>query len=594
MFLNRHLIQFTRGNEKLILKACLYDLLLTFLGTGISLCLAFAVRMLLGEEKIWIFTNLWELFLLMGAGLLLRYAVCQRKVIAANRCSIAIKSRLRRQLLEKLYDLGPAFTVSSRTGDLASTISDKVEGLSYYYTLYLPTAVSAFLNAGCLLLILVRLDWLTAAVCLAALAGMAGCPMVFYRLMRERGEKEWEAHSAYYADCLDSIQGMTALKAFHANEQRKEFIHERGKELRLRIMEQLRITMLENGVLEFLARFGIAFSAAAAAVHVAGTGGSSERLVYIFFLVGACFTPMMNLTSAWHMGYRGVTASYAIITLMEQKAVLSLQSKKKEKSGPAAAAQADPPEIRFADVSFAYNPSEGDVLHHVSLTIPPKTMTALVGPSGSGKSTIAHLLAGFYPPRTGQITVGGLPLGEETVRTIQSQISAVWQDSHIFYGTVKENIRMGRESASDADIIRAARQANIHDFIRTLPDGYDTVLGENGMRFSGGERQRIALARAFLKDAPILLFDEATSSLDRKNELEIQQSFLKLRQGKTALVIAHRLATIQQADQICIVENGGITACGTHEELAKTSAAYRALMGGQMEKQEEVCAWSEQ
>lgn len=591
MFINRYLIQFTRENEKLILKACVCELMLTILGTGISLCLAFLVRMLFGEKEILFFTNIYELFLLIGIGLLLRYILYQKKILEANRCSIAIKSRLRNALLEKLYDLGPAFTVSSRTGDIASTISDKVEGLSYYYMLYLPVAVSAFFNAACLLLILAWLDWFTAIVCLAALAGMAGCPMLFYRLMRKRGEKEWEAHSAYYADCLDSIQGMTALKAFNANGQRKLYIHEKGRELRLRVMEQLRITMLENGALEFLARFGIAFSVAAAAVHVTALGESTEKLIYIFFLVGACFTPMMNLTNAWHMGYRGVTASYSIVELLEQKAVLPLRAPRREKTG-----QVFPEEhsaIRFEDVCFAYNREEGNVLHNVSFTVPEKTMTALVGTSGSGKSTIAHLLAGFYPVQSGRISVGGLVMGEESVGMIQEMISAVWQDSHIFYGTVKENIRIGREDASDEDIIRAAKQANIHSFVMSLPKGYDTILGENGMRFSGGERQRIALARAFLKDAPILLFDEATSSLDRKNEIEIQKSFLKLRQGKTALVIAHRLATIQQADQICIVEGGRITACAAPEELWRTSAAYRALMGEQMAKDgEEERVWN--
>lgn len=149
-----------------------------------------------------------------------------------------------------------------------------------------------------------------------------------------------------------------------------------------------------------------------------------------------------------------------------------------------------------------------------------------------------------------------------------------------------DNIRMGRPDATDEEVVNASKQANLHDLVVSLPDGYHTLLGENGMRFSGGERQRIALARAFLKNSAILIFDEATSSLDRKNELEIQRSFDRLRQGKTSLVIAHRLSTIRQANQICIIESGRIIASGTHEELARTSSAYRALMGGQLEVSE--------
>ena len=174
-----------------------------------------------------------------------------------------------------------------------------------------------------------------------------------------------------------------------------------------------------------------------------------------------------------------------------------------------------------------------------------------------------------------------LHLNDKSIYSIQSLISAVWQDCHIFYGTVYENILFGRPGASRDEVVAAAQKANLHSFIETLPKGYDTPLGENGMRFSGGERQRIALARAFLKNSPILIFDEATSSLDRKNELEIQKSFFELSREKTSLVIAHRLSTIQQADQIIVLERGKIVAAGTHEQLRDSSPEYMLLTGGQ-------------
>lgn len=170
---------------------------------------------------------------------------------------------------------------------------------------------------------------------------------------------------------------------------------------------------------------------------------------------------------------------------------------------------------------------------------------------------------------------------EKNALKVQHDIATVWQDSHIFYGSILENIQMGKKNATMEEVVNAAKKVNMHDFIMTLPQQYNTHLGENGMRFSGGERQRIAIARAYLRDAKILIFDEATSSLDRKNELVIQDSFAKLRQGKTALVIAHRLATIKQADQICIIENGKIATIGTHSELMKSSITYQKLMGEQ-------------
>ena len=578
MFINRNLLYFARNSKWLVCKACLCDLLITGIGTVISFLCAIAVDVLLGQEHLHFFKHIWQIFCCIGMGLLILYVLSKQKVLLANYCSMKIRAELRTTLVEKLFELGPAFTSGQRTGDIANTISSKVECLTFYYTMYLPTAISAMLNAGFLILLIGSFNWLIAVICLIGCIGMFACPMMFYYLMKDSGKKEWAAHTAYYGDCLDSVQGMTTLKSFNANAERRKFIYKRGEELRLTIMDQLKISMLENGILELLARFGGAFSVAVAVV-CAIKSGNTEGLVYILFLTSACFTPMLKLVSAWHMGYRGITASYSIEDLLNRKAVLSLRGSDHADQSPLCGG-----DIVFDHVSFAYSEEDGDVLHDLSFRVPKNSMVALVGPSGGGKSTIAHLVAGFYPARTGSVTVGGYEINEETVSIIQSAISAVWQDSHVFYGSVADNIRMGKPDATMQEIVEAAQKANLHHFIEMLPDGYDTMLGENGMRFSGGERQRIALARAYLKDAPILIFDEATSSLDQKNEKEIQQSFARLKEGRTSLVIAHRLSTIQEADQICVVEHGRITAVGTHKKLAAESKIYQKLMGKQMKE----------
>ena len=302
-----------------------------------------------------------------------------------------------------------------------------------------------------------------------------------------------------------------------------------------------------------------------------------SMLVYALFLIGACFSPMLGLINAWHMGYRGVVASYSIVDLLATPVRFSLEAQvnndeKTDFDG----------DIHFDHVSFAYNAADGDVLHDISFTIPNHTVTALVGASGSGKSTVAQLLAGFYPVERGRITVGGTQIDQRSVARVQDMIAAVWQDSRLFYGTVEENILVGKPGATHEEVVDAARKASLHDFVAALPEGYDTVIGEQGMRFSGGERQRIALARAFLRDAPIVILDEATSSLDRKNEMEIQRSLREISAGRTALIIAHRLATIEAADQIIIMDKGRIADIGTHKQLLMTSERYRALMGSQM------------
>ncbi|MDO4357879.1 MAG: ABC transporter ATP-binding protein [Clostridia bacterium] len=576
MFINRHLAAFARGHGGKIILTCTLQLVLILMGSLISLCTAFAVRMLQGESQILCFSALWQVFACIAALIALRYVLAKRRSIASEACSLSIKADLREALLKKLFALGPAYTGRERTGAITSTIFNKVEYLNEYYTLYLPAAVGAIVNAALIIAMLFFLNGTAAVICVIACACMLGCPMIFYFLMRERGKAEMQAHSQYYSDCLDSVQGMVALKAFNANGQQKRRIHDMGERLRRAIMGQLRITMLENVVLQFFGGLGSAFSIAVAAWQCARGGMAQENLVYALFLISACFAPMSALINAWHMGYRGVVASYSIIELKNEPVRHSLALK----------AVSDSPVlqdgIRLEDVSFAYNEADGDVLHRVSFTVPSRTTTALVGASGSGKSTIAQLVAGFYPVREGRVRVGETALSEDTVCAIQNQISAVWQDCHLFYGTVEENIRIGKPDATWEEIERAAREASIHDFIMALPDGYQTMLGERGMRFSGGERQRVALARAFLRNAPIVILDEATSSLDRKNELDIQQSFHRLSHGKTALVIAHRLATIQRANQIIIMDQGRILAKGTHEQLLRQSEAYRKLMGSQV------------
>lgn len=396
-----------------------------------------------------------------------------------------------------------------------------------------------------------------------------------------------KATARYYSDCLDSVQGMSTLKAFNANRRQQVLIHQKGEELRRAVMSQMRLTMLENIVLQFFSGLGSAVSIAIAAYQCAFGKMGEEQLVYALFLIGACFSPMSRLIVAWHMGYRGIVASEAITQLLNTPVKLSLTPKRVQTDNRSI--DEEPlGDVVFRNVSFSYNDEDGQVLHDISFTVPENTTTALVGSSGSGKSTIAQLLAGFYPVESGEITVGRTVLNAQTVTEVQDKISAVWQDCRLFYGTVEDNILIGKPNATYDEMVQAAKDASIHDFIVSLPEGYKTMIGEKGMRFSGGERQRIALARAFLRNSPLLILDEATSSLDRHNELEIQHSLHMLSRGKTCLVIAHRLATIQAADQIIILEKGRILHKGTHEQLLQSSEKYRSLMGSQAEKGESL------
>jgi ATP-binding cassette subfamily C protein CydCD len=240
------------------------------------------------------------------------------------------------------------------------------------------------------------------------------------------------------------------------------------------------------------------------------------------------------------------------------------------------------PSIRFEGVGFSYGPGEPQALQDVSFTAEPGHTVALVGRSGAGKTTCANLLMRFWDPGDGRVLLGGHDLRDFGLDHLRRQIALVTQDTYLFNSSIRENLRLGRQNAGDADIEEAARQANAHDFIMSFPDGYDTLVGERGMQLSGGQRQRVSIARALLKNSPVLVLDEATSHLDAVNERQVRQALERVMAGRTTLVIAHRLSTIRSADWIVVLDAGHLLEQGNHQDLLGRRGLYAQLVSTQL------------
>lgn len=528
------------------------------------------------------------IFLLIGIKLLYKLNV---KIV--NEAGISIKDNVRTKILTKLFLLGPEYADTIRTGTLTSTFTARVEWLMNYYTRYLPVIVSAVLNAGIFIMILFYMDIYVGLVSLISVIMMLVIPMVFFKLMKEKGKKEWEEHANYYSECLDGIQGMVSLKAFNADAKYVRDVKAHGENFRKAVMDHLKVTIIEGTFSEFFLRVGTALTIAIMGLRCAYGYIDKSFLIYAFFIIGATFSPMLSLINAWHLGFQGVSGSYSLSEFLETKSDNLMENdliknelknrKELEASLNRSAVKENKindVKLSFDKVNFRYKGANKDTLKNISFELHKGKAIALVGPSGGGKSTIAGLLMGFYRADSGEVTLNDVKMGNETAAFFNDNISAVWQDNHLFYGSIYDNIKMGKPSATDKEIFEASKKAMIYELIMSLPNGYDTSVDELGSRFSTGERQRIAIARALLKDAPIIIFDEATSALDRENEKYIGETLSKLKPDKAMLMIAHRLSTISMADEILVVADGRIADRGSSTYLEENCEIYRKLIKG--------------
>ena len=573
MYLDRRLLTHTRGVRTRIGAAALLGL--CAVAAGISR-LAFSGLIIAGVLTGAAFSSLIPYLAAVGGFIVLRAVFQYLRDMVSQETAARVKEGLHDRLYRHALDLGPGHFNQKRTGDVLVSLGEGVEQLQVFYGQFLPQVVVAAVAPVLIFFLMASFDVVIGLIFLVfALVTLLETPL-FLMFTEESSRRRRASYGAFGADFLDSIQGIATLKIFGRSRGQGETLAARARHLYRTTMGVLAVNMVSVGVTTFGILGGTACALAWGALKVSAGDLEIRSLIVILIMGGELFRPTRELMVLYHQGINAMASAEGIFALLEAPV-----SVREPAAGEASERTSFEPSIRFEDVSFEYPNANRLALRGVSLELNPGEKLGVVGPSGAGKSTLVSLMLRFADPQQGRVLLGGQDLRTIPLHVLRRHISVVAQDMYLFYGTISDNLRMAKPEAAQDEIEQAARAANIHDFIAGLPRGYDTVVGERGTRLSGGERQRIAIARAILKDAPILILDEALSSVDAQSEAVINEALRKLMEGRTTLIIAHRLSSVIHADRILVVERGQVVESGSHAELLAGGGTYARLMAAQ-------------
>ncbi len=484
---------------------------------------------------------------------------------------VRIQGDMRRDLFRHIETLPFSYFDENKTGSVMSRIVNDLFEVSELAHHGPEDLFNSFISIiGALVMLILINGWL-------ALIVLCYIPFMLFFAIKARGrmnraiDESRKKISEINAEVESSVSGVRVTKAYNAEKtEGKKFDAVNARFKKARSESYRAMGMFHGGMSAFNDYLYLLALVAGGLLFYYKIISGADFTAFILYIT-MLLNPLRTLVTLFEQIQDGLTGFKRFSELMDMPAEYQPEHPK----------DADPDgDIVFSDVSFGYKNKEGDgsnVLKGVSFTVKKGKTVALVGSSGGGKTTICHLLPRFYLRDGGVISIGGVDINDVSASTLRSKIAVVAQDVFLFAGSVRDNIMYGSPDKTEAEMILAAKRANIHDFVSSLPNGYDTEVGERGVKLSGGQKQRISIARAFLKNPPVLILDEATSALDNMTEMQIQSSLSELSKGRTTLVVAHRLSTVKNADEILVVTDGVISERGTHEELINGGGLYAEL-----------------